>query len=419
MGIFSALFSGVNGINSNGNVISILGDNIANVNTIGFKASRATFEDILAGGSTGLGSRIASVTQTFSQGGFESSSSLTDMAIDGKGFFRIRNADDGSIFYTRSGQFTIDQSGFLVNPDGYHLTGFGVTNNVVTSNVQDIVISTEPVPPSATAEVNMNINLDANEVTPAAFDVADPVSTSNFSAGITIYDSLGNDHLVTTYFRKTGTNAWAWHAVVDGGELTGGTLGVNEVRAQGTLAFGTDGSLTTVVTSSSDFDFVGATQSQAIAFDFGSATGGGGTGLDGVTQFGSTSTITNITQDGFASGALKSIELNSEGVISGNYTNGTTRVISQLALASFPSEANLTRVGSNNYIETLDSGQATLGSPGSGGRGAIVQSTLEQSNVDLAEELIKMVVIQRGFQANSRTISTVNDLLANLVTLGQ
>ncbi len=422
MGLFSALFAGVNGINSNGNVISVIGDNIANVNTIGYKGSRASFEDILAGAESnvGLGSRISSITPQFSQGGFESSSNVTDMAIDGAGFFVLRNASDGSISYSRAGQFNINKDGFLVNADGLRVRGFQTdANNVVTSSVDDILISQTPVSPNATTAITIKMNLDSNEVAPAAFSTSNPTGTSNFSAGVTVFDSLGNSHLATIYFRKDSANSWQWFTLVDGGDITGGTAGVNFQTANGTLTFGTDGSLTTPVTTVSDFDFVGATQNQSITFDFGSDTSSGGTGLDGVTQFGSASAISNITQDGFSSGTLKSITVGSDGVISGNYTNGTTQTIAQMVLAGFNNVNALSRSGSNNYIETLDSGSPVLSAPGGSGKGTIISSTLEQSNVDLANELIKMVIIQRGFQANTRTISTVNDMLAQLVTLGQ
>lgn len=420
MGIFTALFSGVNGINSNGNVISVIGDNIANVNTIGFKGNKAQFEDILAGNDTGLGSRVSVVNPEFSQGGFESTGSVTDMAIDGDGFFILENPTDGSTFYSRAGQFIVDKEGFLVNADNYRVQGYQIdSSNNITSSIGDIVISKVPVAPQDTTAIAVVANLNSNSTAPAAFDATDPTGTSNFSAGVTVYDSLGNSHLVTVYFRKDTANNWQWKALVDGGEITGGTAGVNEIEAAGTLTFGTDGTLVSATTSSSDFDFLGATQSQAMTFDFGTGTGAGGSGLDGVTQFGSQSSVSNISQDGYASGSLKTFEISSDGTITGNYSNGVTQTIGQVTLASFNNTSELSRVGSNNYIETLDSGVPLISAPGTSGKGSVVSSTLEQSNVDLASELIRMVIIQRGFQANSRTISTVNDLLAQLVTLGQ
>ncbi len=422
MGIFNALFAGVNGINANGNAISSLGDNIANVNTIGFKASRASFEDILAGNQSniGLGSRISNVTPQFSQGGFESSSSVTDLAIDGSGFFVVKSPTDDGTFYSRAGQYIIDKDGYVVNTDGLRLQGFTVdANHTITSNIDDVQVSNTPVPPSSTTSIEMDLNLSSNSSAPAAFDTTDPTGTSNFSSGVTVYDSLGNSHLTSIYFRKSASNAWEWYSLVDGGEITGGTAGVNVQTANGTLTFNTTGALTSSTTTATDFDFLGATQSQAIAFDFGTSIALGGTGLDGVTQFGSASALSNISQDGYASGSLKSLDIGGDGVITGNYTNGTTQTIAQIVLASFNNQEGLTRVGNNNYRDTLNSGGAILAAPGASGKGSLVSHTLEQSNVDLASELIRMVIIQRGFQANSRTISTVNDMLAQLVNLGQ
>ncbi len=422
MGIFNALFAGVNGINSNGNAISVVGDNIANVNTIGFKASAANFEDILAGSESniGLGSRISSVVSLFSQGGFESTTNTTDVAIDGNGFFVVEDPLDGSTYYTRAGRFTVDKDGFLGNTDGYRVQGYSVNaSNDLTANIDNIQLSTVPVAPNATEEVTAQVNLSSNSTVPAAFSTLDPTGTSNFSAGITVYDSLGNDHLVNLFFRKSADNAWSWHALVDGGELTGGTEGTYVQSAAGTMTFNTTGSLLTVATASSDFDFLGATQSQAITFDFGTSTTAGGDGLDGITQFGSNSAIVNLSQDGYASGSLKSIDISGDGLITGNYTNGRTQTLAQFVIATFPNQEGLARTGSSNYRETNDSGIATLAKPGTTGRGSIVSSTLEQSNVDIANELIRMVIIQRGFQANTRTISTINDMLAQLVTLGQ
>ncbi len=420
MGIFNAMYAGVNGINSNGNAISIIGDNISNVNTVGFKASRPEFEDILTGANTGLGSRITGVSALFSQGGFESTSSVTDMAIDGRGFFVVQNPTDGSNYFSRAGQFVVDKDGFLVTSDGYQLQGYTVDeNNNLTSNIGSIEVSQAPVPPKPTGTVTLAMNLDSNEDVPAAFSATNPTGTSNFSAGITVYDSLGNGHLATMFFRKTAANNWAWYTLVDGGEITGGAAGTYEIEANGTVVFNEDGTLKTMTTTTSDFDFVSADDNQAITFNFGESTDAGGEGLDGVTQFGSDSAITNIFQNGYASGSLRTIDIGKDGTISGNYTNGTTQTIAQVVLATFSNEIALTRAGSNNYTETLDSGSPLFAAPNSSGKGSVISQTLEQSNVDLASELIRMVIIQRGFQANTRTISTVNDMLAQLVTLGQ
>ncbi|QQR81127.1 MAG: flagellar hook-basal body complex protein [Deltaproteobacteria bacterium] len=290
----------------------------------------------------------------------------------------------------------------------------------ITADIGDIQISQEPVSPNPTSTVELNVNLSSNSIVPAAFSTTDPTSTSDFSAGVTIYDSLGNSHLLSIYFRKSATNTWSWYALANGSEVTGSSATSYYQGGTGTMTFTTAGGLQSVTTTSSYFSFIGAGVSQAVSFDFGTFATATATGaLDGVTQFGSDSAISNITQDGFASGSLKSIDISTEGIITGNYTNGTNQQLGQIVLATFNSQSGLSRTGSSNYRETLESGLATLSAPQTTGKGSIVASTLEQSNVDLANELIKMVIIQRGFQANTRTIGTINDMLAQLVTLGQ
>lgn len=418
MSVFTALFAGVSGINTNGEAVSIIGDNIANVNTHGFKSSRPEFEDVMAGTSSisGLGSKLEKSKITFSQGGFENTGIITDLAIEGRGFFMVKDTADNSLYYSRAGQFSADKDGFLVHPSGYRLQGYGVSAaGALLTTTADMQLSYSPVPPSATSKISMVANLDATATSPAAFAVANPSATSNFSTGVTVYDSLGNDHLVTIYFRKQSSTVWEWYAVVDGDELTGG--GADQIEAEGEVTFGLSGSQTAFAQSTNDFDFNGATQSQAITFDFGTTTTTG-TGLDGVTQFAQDSAINNMTQNGYAAGSLTTVEITNDGTISGNYTNGRTATLGQVALAVFQNEQGLERKGGNVFGVTIESGEALVASAESGGRGSILSKTLEQSNVDLAAELIKMVIIQRGFQANSRTISLVNELLGSLVSIG-
>lgn len=419
MSVFTALFAGVSGINTNGEAVSIIGDNIANVNTHGFKSSRPEFEDVMAGTSSisGLGSKLEKSKITFSQGGFESTGIITDMAIEGKGFFIVKDSADNSLYYSRAGQFSVDKSGYLVHPSGYRLQGYGVsaTTGALQTTTGDMQLSYAPVAPNDTGKVVMVANLNSTATAPAAFTTTDPAGTSNFSTGATVYDSLGNDHLITVYFRKTSTaNIWEWFALVNGTELTSGST---EVEAQGTITFNSSGAQTAFVQSTNDFDFLNAAQNQAIAFDFGTTTTSG-TGLNGVTQFAQDSAINQMSQDGYAAGSLTTVEIGSDGKITGNYTNGRTATLGQVAIAVFQNEQGLERKGGNVFGVSINSGEALVAAPESGGRGTILSKTLEQSNVDLAAELIKMVIIQRGFQANSRTISLVNELLGSLVSIG-
>ncbi len=427
MTILTSLFSGVSGLNANGSAISIIGNNIANLNTTGFKASTATFADVigqdLAGSSgtsqIGRGVFLSSVNPTFTQGSFETTSSALDLAIDGDGFFMVEDSS-GATFYTRAGQFDMDKDGNIVNPDGLILQGYQVDSaGNITGTIDDLTISSSTSPPRATTDAEIAANLDSSSTIPAAFDVTDPTSTSNFSTAMTVYDSLGNGHLVTVYFRKSAEaatgNTWEWYAVVDGAELTGG---VTAIQAQGTIDFDTTGAMDTVTTTLSDFDFSGgATQSQAITFDFGSTIAGGGTGLDGTTQFGSTSATVSQNQDGYSSGALQGFSIDQEGLITGLFTNGQTRVLGQVVLSTFSSPDGLTMMGSNLYAESFESGQPIVGAPNTAGRGGIFANSLELSNVDLGSEFINLITAQRGFQANSRIITTTDEILGELVNL--
>lgn len=418
MSVFTALFSGVNGINSNGEAVSVIGDNIANVNTNGFKSSRAEFEDIMAGSSSvsGLGSRLAGVTSILSQGGFESTSVVTDMAIDGKGFFAMRDTADSTTYYSRSGQLSVDKDGYLVNSNEQRLQGYTVDSaGDLGTTATDLLLSYAPVNPKATSTATIKANLDSSETVPAAFSAANPVATSNFAVGMTVYDSIGNDHLVTTYFRKNGAGDWQWYCVAGASEATSG---VATTCASGTLTFDSSGRQTAFTQATNDFDFTGGpAQSQSITFNMGSLYPAS-SGTDGLTQFGSASTLSSLTQNGYQSGSLTTVEIDTDGTISGNYTNGTSATLGQVVLATFANEQGLKRVGGNVFASSLTSGEALLAGAKTGGRGEILSQTLEQSNVDLANELIKMVIIQRGFQANSRTISVVNELLGSLVSLG-
>lgn len=428
MAILTSLFSGVSGLNAFGTGLSVVSNNIANMNTIGFKNSDVVFADIitqsLVGASgvsqIGRGVSVNDVRSQFDQGSFETTSSGMDLAIDGNGFFQVTDAA-GTVYYSRAGIFNIDENGAIVNPDGLLLQGYlaDATGNL-TGQIGNISLASTTFPPQATGQMDLVANLNSSESIPAAFDVNDPSGTSNFSTSVTVYDSLGNGHLVTTYFRKsieapTG-NTWEWFSVVDANDTASG---LTEIQANGTLTFTTDGALDTEATAASSFNFSGgATQAQAINFDFGSSiTTDGGTGLDGVTQFGSASSVLNQTQDGYASGALLSVSINQDGIITGLFTNGKSRTLGQVALARFNSPQGLTLMGNNLYSASADSGQPIIGAANTAGMGEIRSNSLEMSNVDLAEQFVKMIQYQRGFQANSRVITTTDELLQELVNL--
>lgn len=421
--MLSALFSGISGLSAHQNAISVIGNNIANVNTVGFKGSRTAFSNVLSQsiidvGQIGRGVKLADVSKNFAQGSFESTSSVTDLAIDGNGFFIVENSNGR--YYTRAGQFSLNSDGLLVTTDGSRVQGYSINSSGSRDgSLGDIDLSSPSSSPKATTKVTLSLNLNSDESVPSAFSTSDPDGTSNFSSAITVYDSLGNGHLTTVYFRKDSENTWEWHALVDGGELTGGTSGTLQEVASGTLTFNEYGALDTETTTSSDFDFAGgAAQNQSITFEFGtSITTDGGTGLDGTTQFAAPSATNFQNQDGYSSGSLQSLSINGEGILTGLFSNGATKDLYQLALANFKNPNGLTSIGGNLFAESKDSGLPILGVGKSSGFGTINSGSLELSNVDLSQEFVNMITIQRGFQANSKIILAGDEMLQDLVNL--
>jgi flagellar hook protein FlgE len=430
MSVLRSLQIGVSGLRANSDALSVTGDNIANVNTVGFKRSRGVFQDILGraagnsilGREAGAGVRLAGVEHMWSQGALVNTENATDLAISGEGFFVVEGQVQGTSgrSYTRAGQFHINESGELINPAGLRLQGhMAQPNGTMGSAVENIVVSTNAIPATPTSAVTMAANLDANApIVAPNFDPLDPTGTSNFSTDVTTFDSLGNAHAVTVFFHKSASNAWDWHAMVDGGELTGGTAGLPTENASGTLTFTTDGELDTETPGASSWDFVNATAAQAIAFDFGtSITTDLGSGLDGTTQFAATSSTTGLTQDGFAAGSVDGISIAQDGTVVGTFTNGQQRNLGQVVIATFANINGLERGSAGLWTESRDSGAALIGVAETGGRGSIVAGSLEQSNVDLGNEFVNLISYQRGFQANSRIITTADEMYGELVNI--
>jgi flagellar hook protein FlgE len=427
MSLLSALNTGTTGLESSSLELSVVGDNIANANTIAFKSGQATFEDQLSrstfGGSAqvGMGSRLQGVQSILSQGALSSTGVATDLALQGNGYFVVKGAHDGQVasYYTRAGQFTVDNTGYLVNLDGLRVQGYPADpNGIVGGTLGDLLVSQATSLPQATANVTVKANLQADAALVGPFSPANPTGTSNFSTATNVYDSLGSAHSVQIFFTRTAAGAWSWNALTDGAELTGGTPGTLTSVASGTLAFDTAGKLATV-TQAATFNPIGAVNPQPLAFDFGDPTGGvpAGTGVAGMTQFSAPSAATFIGQDGHTSGLLASVQVNSLGQVSGVFSNGQSRVLGQVAVAGFPAPDKLVRVGGNLYQSSPDSGEAVVGAASSGGRAAITSGALEQSNVDLAGQFVRMIAAQRAFEANSKTITTADQLLQELINL--
>ncbi len=425
MSLLTSMSSGTTGLASASAELSVVSDNLANTNTVGFKAGRAAFEDALAQsivggtGDIGLGSRLQAVQRLVTQGAITNTGVSTDLALEGSGFFVVRGTVGGRTanYFTRAGQFTVDRDGFLVNVAGMRVQGFGAdTTGTITSAFGDLLVGSATSQPRATTKLTFRSNLQADAATPAAWDPAQPSTTSNTSTSVTVSDSLGNSHQVQIYFRKASSGAWDWHAMTDGGGLTGGTAGVATEVASGTLSFDTSGRLT-AQTQSSTFNPVNALNPQPLAFDFGDPIGAGGTGLKGMTQFSAPSSTTFVGQDGWSAGELAQVQIDKNGVVNGVFTNGQSRAIGQVAVATFAAPDQLERMGQNVFSQTRASGEPAVGQAGDGGRGTIASGALEQSNVDIAEQFVRMIAAQRAFEANSKSITTADQLLSELIQM--
>jgi flagellar hook protein FlgE len=427
MSLLTSLASGTTGLSSASSELAVIGDNIANVNTVGFKSGRAAFEDTLAQtviggtGQIGLGSRLQSVQKLITQGALANTGVATDLALQGGGFFEVRGTtgDGRNGFYlTRAGQFTVDRTGFLVNLDGLRVQGYGAdASGTITSATGDIQVGNASSAPVPTRTVTIKANLQSDAPVGLPFDAAQPAQTSNFATSVTLYDSLGKAYQPQVYFRSDGGGNWEWHAMLDGSLVDGGNPGELTEIASGQLTFDLQGRLQDQ-TQSASFNPVGAVSpQQPLDFNFGDPLGQGGTGLAGMTQYASPSATTFVGQDGYSSGELTSVQIDKKGEVLGVFTNGQTRAVGQVGVARVAAPDRLERVGGNLFAMTRDSGEAVLGAAGDGGRAFISAGTLEQSNVDIAEQFVRMIAAQRGFEANSKTITTADQLLSELIQM--
>lgn len=418
--MLTSLYTAISGMDANGVELSVIGDNIANMNTVGFKKSRVQFGDVLSQSITniagsaqvGRGVFVQDVSPMFTQGAFETTESALDLALDGDGFFMVN--DGGARYYTRAGGFTVDRDGYIVNPDGLRLQGYlaDAAGNV-TGTIGDLQMVAAQSPARMTTSAGLALNLDAAAVPfAAAFTldgdgngVLNDPANYNASTTLTVYDSQGGAHQVTLYFAKTGANAWEVHYVY-GDPAAPGQL-VEAAGGPETLSFDANGALSGSSGGPPVFDFGGGvTAPQSVLFDFA-----------GTTQYSSPFTVIRVGQDGYASGSLRNLVISDDGTITGIFTNGQTRVIGRVALAKFIAPTELTKLGRNLFGESFGSGQPIVSAPGTSGVGRVASNTLELSNVDLAGEFVKMIAAQRGFQANSRIITTTDDLMQEVVNL--
>jgi flagellar hook protein FlgE len=423
------MFSGVSGLRAEGEALGVVGDNIANVNTVGFKSQRAVFQDvlghsILAGTSSALpgsGVRVGDVQQLFTQGSITNTGVSTDVALNGDGFLVVGGTVDGITgnFFTRAGQLTIDNDGFVVNQQGLNVQGYlANADGTLQASVDDLAVPTASLQPFSTTQMQVTANLDPRDPV-LVFDITQPAQTSSFSTSINVFDSLGTARTLDVYFNNAGGNLYNYTVVGHGADLAGGTAGVDQIVGDGTLQFNSDGALDTATTLPLSLNFAGgATAAQAIDLDFGpDIANDGASGLGGTTQFASDSAVSSQSQDGYTSGEFSGLSIDGTGLVQGLYTNGQKVTIGQLAVAKFRSNDGLGRAGQNLWIETRDSGTAALGGAGAGGRASVSSGALESSNVDLGEEFVGLIQHQRSFSANSKTITTADEMLQELINI--
>ena len=442
MSLITSLYAGASGINAATDELSVVGDNIANSSTVGFKCSRAAFTDTMAQqlvgstGQLGLGVSTGCIQKLFSQGGFTTTGLSTDVAIQGNGLLVLKGSQGGvnGTFYTRNGQLTIDKDGYLTNFQGLRVQGMqaDVLGTVTAGLLGDLQVGNAAAPAKATDNITIRGNLDQTApATDASFTPATAKDTSNFTTTMTVYDSLGNAIQLNIYFCKKAaadtdpgdSGDWTYHVITDGGNLSQDPLGAPTTAgtateiATGTLRFDTEGRLISNTTTTNGFYPKNALAPQALLFNFGTGTADGGSGLDGLTQYAAASAVSFVTQAGSSSGSLSSISIGQDGTITGGFTNGQTRILGQFILANFKAPDQLQRTGSTLYTETPESGPPTLGTPSTADRGSINAGTLEQSNVDIASQFIRMIAAQRNFQASAKTLTTADQLLAELMNV--
>ncbi|HMN67678.1 MAG TPA: flagellar hook protein FlgE [Bdellovibrionales bacterium] len=426
MGVLSSLYTGVSGLAAQGEALGVIGDNIANANTTGFKASRAEFQDIVAkslkgilgGNQIGRGVKIGAVNPILVQGNTDQTEKVTDLAIAGDGYFTLKGTDGES--FTRDGSFKFDKEGYLVTNDYQRVQGFQADEKgTIQNKLGDIRFPRALVPAKATKEMKLDLNLDSRVQNVKQFDAKNPYDTSHYSTGLEMYDSQGNKHLVNMFFVKTADRTWNYYGMVDGKEITGAKDDEMAQVTAGTLTYTVDGKLDTETQTLSAFNFRGgAQQGQPVKIDFGdSITTDKGTGVNGSKQYGKESDLISWSQDGSAAGTINNLSFNDEGILTALYSNGETQDIAQIALAKFENPEAMFKVGNNRLKEARDSGAPALGGPGRAGRGKVMAKSLERSTVDLAMEFVNLIQNQRGFQANAKTITTTDELLGEVINL--
>ena len=398
----------LSGLNAASTDLRVTANNIANNATTGFKSSRAEFSELFSVSAqgvsnlaTGNGVRVSDVSQQFTQGNIDFTNNALDLAVSGQGFFTV--SDAGALAYTRAGAFKVDRNGFVVNSNNQRLQIFPPTDTggFNTGSLADLRLVTSESAPTATATVQMVLNLPANSTPPVSvpFSATNP-DTYNHASAMTVYDSLGAAHTATVYFTKTATaNQWEQRLSIDG----------NSVGAAQLLQYSSTGQLVTPANGQLGFPpYTPATGAapMVVAYDLAKST-----------QYGGTFSVNSITQDGFTTGRLIGIDTDSSGVVQARYTNGRSQALGEIALAQFSNPNGLQQLGDTTWAETFTSGQALKGQAGNAGLGLIQSGALEASNVDITAQLVDMITAQRNFQANAQMIQTSDAITQTIINL--
>jgi len=444
---------GLSGLNVAAKNLDVIGNNVSNANTVGFKQSQAQFADVYTaaqGGSTmpaiGIGTKVATVAQQFGQGNVSITSNPLDLAISGNGFFQLDNK--GEVKYSRNGQFQLNKDGFVVNSQGHTLTGYKadpVTGVISAGTTGPIQLPTQAITPSPTSAAQVGLNLDSRETSPRV-KVFNPNDSESYnrSTAMTVFDTLGNEHVMNMYFVKADApvNTWNTYLTVDNQPVNGAAApaagaegapaATPEAGAAGGAAPGAKPVPTGTLLGTLTFNSVGALESTnpastpkgvmnipgGIVFANGSSTPQPMTlDFNSSTQFGAQFGVTTLNQNGYTSGQLTGFSTSADGTILGRYTNGQSKALAQVVLANFANEQGLQPLGNNEWGITAASGQALIGKPGTASLGVLQSGAVEDSNVDLTAELVNMIMAQRVYQANAQSIKAQDSILQTITNI--
>jgi flagellar hook protein FlgE len=410
----TSFYTALTGLNTNSSAINVIGDNLANMNTTAFKSGKANFSELLGGLSgtsstgnpivNGLGSTLNGITHLTTQGTITSSGKTTDAAINGNGFFVV--ATEGGMGFTRAGKFEFDSQGNFISSDGFQAMGYMAANGAINSSGTIVPIEVRKgqlTPATATTSFSISANLDSQAA-----------NSSTYASSVRIYDSLGTAHTVTFEFTKVGTGNYTWTAAIPATD-TGGAIGGTPVQVgSGAMAFDNAGQLTAATTDGT-LNLTGLASGAANMTVTFNLRDSGGNGL--ITNYASASSVSSSTQNGSSASRLKDINIDSSGIIVGIAESGQSIQLAQLALADFPNIEGLQKYKGSTFVSFTSSGEPSVGTAGTGGRGTVVGSALEQSNVDMAAEFVNLIVAQRAYQANAKVITTTDEMYQDSINL--